>query len=360
MSAFLRKYATGSGADIHIPIIKRAVVDFALNADWTPAAGDVKISIDGAAAANIATLPTALTMGNTALWKFVFSNGELTGKTMVITISDTATKVIEDQCFIIETYGHASAMYQADLSAANLPANVVQAAGTAWNSGAIGAATLAADTITAAKIAADAITDAKVAADVTIASVTGAVGSVTGAVGSVTGNVGGNVTGSVGSVVGAVGSVTGNVGGNVVGSVGSVVGAVGSIAGVTFPANFSALGINGSGNITRVVLVDTITTYTGNTPQTGDSFARIGALGAGLTALASAANLATLQGNVTTILGTTTKVETMLVLDGAVYQFTVNALELAPGGGGGALSGAQDAALTRIDRTVKGIASKRE
>jgi hypothetical protein len=35
--------------------------------------------------------------------------------------------------------------------------------------------------------------------------------------------------------------------------------------------------------------VDTITTYTGNTPQTGDNFARIGALGAGLTALAPAA-----------------------------------------------------------------------
>lgn len=34
-----------------------------------------------------------------------------------------------------------------------------------------------------------------------------------------------------------------------------------------------------------VVLVDTLTTYTGNTPQTGDSFARIGAAGAGLSAV---------------------------------------------------------------------------
>lgn len=73
--------------------------------------------------------------------------------------------------------------------------NTTHAAGTAWGSGAI----------TAASIAADAITDAKVASDVTIASVTGAVGSVTG-------NVGGNVVGSVGSVVGAVGSVIGAVG----------------------------------------------------------------------------------------------------------------------------------------------------
>jgi len=91
--------------------------------------------------------------------------------------------------------------------------------------------------------------------DQVVASVTGAVGSVTGAVGSVTG---------------AVGSVTGNVGGNVTGSVGSV-------SGVTFPANFGSLGINASGHVSRVVLCDTLTTYTSNTPQTGDSYARLGA-----------------------------------------------------------------------------------
>lgn len=45
-----------------------------------------------------------------------------------------------------------------------------------------------------------------------------------------------------------------------------------------------------------VVLVDTLTTYTGNTPQTGDSFARIGATGSGLTSLApSATALSTAQ-----------------------------------------------------------------
>lgn len=64
----------------------------------------------------------------------------------------------------------------------------------------------------------------------------------------IVGNITGNLSGSVGSVVG-------NVGGNVVGS-------VGSIAGVTYPANFGALGINTSGHISRVVLVDTTTTNT--------------------------------------------------------------------------------------------------
>jgi hypothetical protein len=64
----------------------------------------------------------------------------------------------------------------------------------------------------------------------------------------ITGNITGNLSGSVGSV-------TGNVGGNVTGS-------VGSISGVTFPTNFDALGINSSGHVSRVVLVDTTTTNT--------------------------------------------------------------------------------------------------
>ena len=50
-------------------------------------------------------------------------------------------------------------------------------------------------------------------------------------------------------------SVTGNVGGNVSGS-------VGSISGVTFPTNFGVLGINSSGHVLRVVLVDTTTANT--------------------------------------------------------------------------------------------------
>jgi hypothetical protein len=41
-----------------------------------------------------------------------------------------------------------------------------------------------------------------------------------------------------------------------------------------------------------VVLVDTVTTLTGHTAQTGDSYARIGATGSGLTTLSTAAELA--------------------------------------------------------------------
>lgn len=52
-----------------------------------------------------------------------------------------------------------------------------------------------------------------------------------------------------------------------------------------FPSNFAALALTAGGKVSGVVLADTVTTYTGNTVQTGDAYARLGAAGAGLTAL---------------------------------------------------------------------------
>src|SRR5215831_3102715 len=128
-AAFWRKYATAT--HVYVPVIKRNVVDFAVGADWTPAAGDVRVSIDGAASANIATLPTAISMSNTAMWDFSLSTGETTSKKIMVTVADATTKVVEDQMFLIETYGNASAEYPPDFSLANLPANVVQIDGAA-------------------------------------------------------------------------------------------------------------------------------------------------------------------------------------------------------------------------------------
>lgn len=109
----LRKY--GAATHIYIPIIKRSVVDFAVSADWTPAAGDVKISKDGAAAANVTNLPTAITMGNGAMWDFSLTGTEMEAAKIVITVVDSATKAVEDQAILIDTYGHASAEHAADL-----------------------------------------------------------------------------------------------------------------------------------------------------------------------------------------------------------------------------------------------------
>ncbi len=113
MSTFLRKY--GAATHIYLPIVKRAVVDFAVSADWTPAAGDVKISKDGGAAANVTNLPTAITMGNTAMWDYSLTATEMEAAQVMVTVADSATKAVEDQFFIIETYGHASGQHAVDL-----------------------------------------------------------------------------------------------------------------------------------------------------------------------------------------------------------------------------------------------------
>lgn len=107
MGVFQRNYGTGTGADIIIPIPKAGSTDdFAVAADWTPAAGDVKLSKDGGAAANIGTLPVFITSIG---WKFVFSDAELTAARVNVNVVDSATKAIKDQHIVIETKGHPSA-----------------------------------------------------------------------------------------------------------------------------------------------------------------------------------------------------------------------------------------------------------
>ena len=194
--------------------------------------------------------------------------------------------------------------------------NTTHAAGTAWGSGAITAASIAADAITAAKIAdgaidaatfaagainaaaiaSDAITDAKVASDVTIASVTGAVGSVTG-------NVGGNVTGSVGSVVGAVGSVTG--------LTASDVGA--------------------------------IKAKTDNLPSDP----------ADQSLIIAATN--SILSDTNAIKGVTDKLDDTLEDDGGTYRFTANALEEAPSGTGASAATIAAAVWSESARTLTAI-----
>jgi hypothetical protein len=110
--------------------------------------------------------------------------------------ADTITdaKVASDVT-IASVTGAVGSVASGGITTASFAAGAIDAAAIA--DGAIDAATFAANAITATVIAADAITDAKVASDVTIASVTGAVGSVTGAVGSVTGSVGSVASGGI-------------------------------------------------------------------------------------------------------------------------------------------------------------------
>lgn len=146
--AYLSKY--GVARKIRIPMVKRGVVDHAVGADWTPAAGDVKISKDGGASANVTNLPTAIAMGNTAVWEFNLTAAEMQAAQINVTIADSATKAVEDSGFDIETYGDPAAQHAVDLSDSvragltALPNAAAEAAGGLYTRGA-GAGQIAQD-----------------------------------------------------------------------------------------------------------------------------------------------------------------------------------------------------------------------
>ncbi len=236
----------------------------------------------------------------------------------------------------------------------------------------------------------------------TVTAVTNAIVLPSSATINITGNITGNLSGSVGSVTGSVGSVTGNVGGNVAGSVNSVTSPVtvgtnndktGYALTQAFPSNFASLGINGSGHISRVTLVDTTTT---NTDMRGTDNAALatnwtatragyldsvliaansnrtvqvtgsnhvaadihelqpavidnthfaaGAIDSNALAASAATEIATAVGGLTQLVDLTT----MIVNDGtANARFSTSALQNAPtGGGGGTGGGARTVVVT--------------
>lgn len=160
------------------------------------------------------------------------------------------------------------------------------------------------------------------------------VGSVTGSVGSVTGNVGGNVTGSVGSV---------SAGGITAASLAAGAITAAKIAdGAIDAATFAAGAIDAAAIATGAIDADAIA---------ADAVAEI------QSGLATAAALDAVDNFVDTevaaIKAVTDKLDTAVELDGAVYRFTVNALEQAPAGGGGVADWNADE-RTAI-RTILGI-----
>jgi len=91
----------GAAYSFSAPIIKAGSTDYALTADWTPAAGDVKVIKDGGAAANITTLPTFISGTATLTWSLSATECEATE--IVIQVIDSATKAVQDQFFRLQT-----------------------------------------------------------------------------------------------------------------------------------------------------------------------------------------------------------------------------------------------------------------
>ena len=91
----------GTAYTFRAPIVKAGSTDYALTADWTPAAGDVKVSKDGGAFADITTLPTFIASAAALNW--TLSAAETEATEVVIQVIDSATKAVQDQFFRLQT-----------------------------------------------------------------------------------------------------------------------------------------------------------------------------------------------------------------------------------------------------------------
>ena len=117
--AFLRTYGAAGMID-GVPLITRGAMDYKANP--TLATGDVMISKDGGAFANITTLPAVTPSGGTSVLVSLSAIETQAKHIAVRFIDQTSPKEWEDQEIIIETFGHASAQFTGDIN--NLDAAV--------------------------------------------------------------------------------------------------------------------------------------------------------------------------------------------------------------------------------------------
>jgi hypothetical protein len=112
-AVYLRKYnvvlasTTAGSTKIRLSLRKAGVATFATGSDWSPASGEVKVSKDGGSEANIGTLPSY----SNGQWEFVLSATELSAAEVHVRMAATA---IDDEDFVVETFGNASAMFPHD------------------------------------------------------------------------------------------------------------------------------------------------------------------------------------------------------------------------------------------------------
>lgn len=91
---------------IYFPMIKAGSSDFAQSSDWTPVGADTQYSVDGAAFSNTTNAPANEGGG---MWSLQLVAAEVNGARTAIKIEDAATKAVEDQALIIQTWGDDSA-----------------------------------------------------------------------------------------------------------------------------------------------------------------------------------------------------------------------------------------------------------
>lgn len=109
---FIGQY--GAAQTFSFPVIAAGAQNFQANP--TLAAGDALVSTDGGATANADNIPAVTpAAGDTIEW--TASADEMSGKRVVLILSDAAGAQWEDQMITVYTYGHANAHFPLDLSA---------------------------------------------------------------------------------------------------------------------------------------------------------------------------------------------------------------------------------------------------
>lgn len=116
MDLIQRKYGAAATID-GVTLITRAALDFKSNPAL--AAGDVQISKDGGAFANITTLPIVTPAAGTSVQVSLSATEMQAARVVVRFIDQTGPKEWEDLVLVIETYGNASAQHKFDLDTAS-------------------------------------------------------------------------------------------------------------------------------------------------------------------------------------------------------------------------------------------------
>jgi hypothetical protein len=289
---FWAKYNTGT--TFEFPMIKRGVVDFAQTGDWTPAAADSAISKDNGNYAD--TTNTVAIVGGSptrgvSVWKLTLTATELSAGTVTVQIIDAATKAVEDQAFTVYTYGNASAYFAGDWS------DIVRLGLTALPNAAANAAGGLPVSIAGGLDLDEMNTDIEAIqtqTDKFVFTVAGYVDANTLKVGGITQtarDIGASVLLSAGSGAGQLDFTSGVVKANLAQILGTALTETAGQLAAGFKKFFNVASPTSTMN--EITLVDTITTYTGNTVQTGDSYARLGAPAGGVSISADIAAVST-------------------------------------------------------------------
>jgi hypothetical protein len=64
----------------------------------------------------VTNLPVAIVMGNAAMWDFSLTAAEMQAAQINVTVADAAAKAVEDQMFLLSTYGNAAARHKVNLN----------------------------------------------------------------------------------------------------------------------------------------------------------------------------------------------------------------------------------------------------